>query len=85
LRFPEFKTVGDARIQISLNDAERRTDPVVFGDSTDEAVAQLAADLLMSSPSGAETRMKDHPSKTVYALNRERLEIEHCGFRGGAI
>jgi hypothetical protein len=84
-RFAEFKTISDARIQIALSDAEKRTNPDVFGDSTDEAQGQLAADLLCSSPSGAETRMKDEPDKTVYRINRERLETEHCGFRGGPV
>jgi hypothetical protein len=83
-RFLEFKSVSDARIQTALNDAWVRTNPAVFGDTTDEAHAQLAADLLTSSPSGAETRMKDEPSKTVYRINRERLETEACGFYGGA-
>jgi len=85
LRFSEFKTLSDARILAALNDAAERTNPDVFGTSTNEAHGQLAADLLASSPGGAETRMKDEPTKTVYRVNRERLELEHCGFRGGPV
>lgn len=85
LIYPEFRSQSDALVQKALDMAEARTDAGVFGTLTDEAHGALTADILTSRPAGQSAKMKDQPTKTVYANKRLELEALCAGFRGGAI
>jgi hypothetical protein len=48
-RFPEFDSVADARVQLVLDQAERRVGPERFGDLWLDAIGYFTAHLLAKS------------------------------------
>jgi hypothetical protein len=90
-RYPEFAQAnatdaGAAAIEAVLVEAEEQTDPDIFGDKTDAAHGTLTAHILTMNPRGRESKLqKADLKKTVYGLERERLESLVGGFQGGAV
>jgi hypothetical protein len=83
VRFREFDKVLNAKVQAALDDAEKRTDAEVFGDSADQAHGLLAAHLLAANPGGREARLQgplnsDRSFDTVYSAELDRLKNECC-------
>jgi len=85
LAHPEFGNQPDAQVQACLDEAELRTDATVFGSLTNEAHRWLAADLLVSRPTGREARQeKMLGGESIYRVRRLELETICGGFQGGA-
>lgn len=78
VRGPEFVKIAEATIQAALDAAELRTDAAVFDTLTDDAHYWLAAHLAAASPQGREARLSKDSEKTLYLVERERLETI-CG------
>jgi hypothetical protein len=79
-RHAEFALqVDSGKVAAALADATRRTDPEVFGTSTDEAIGWLAAHLLIADPAGRSVREAlGRGAQSTYMNERQRLEQE-CG------
>ena len=78
VRGPEFVKTADTVVQAALDAAEARTDAAVFDTLTNDAHFWLAAHLLAASPQGREARLAKDSEKTLYLVERERLEVL-CG------
>ncbi len=77
---PEFNNPGQTGVAAALAMAERRTSQAVFGDSYDEAVMWLAADILTSGMHGRAARLDKGDGPTIYREKRRELETTYCGF-----
>lgn len=78
IAYPNFaKTVSvpDAVLDPALADAARMTDAATWGALYDKAHGLLTAHILSMGPSGREARFKAIDSRTVYLVERERLEV----------
>lgn len=77
VRYPEFKGVADALIEVKLADAVKRLSPAVFGTRYDEAHGCLTAHLLAGgAPWGAAARLKDGSGGTVYSAALDTMIVE---------
>lgn len=68
IRFPEFDSVDDTRIQLFLDDAEVILNPVFWGDKYDMGQAYLAAHFLVigtNSEAGSTSPSSGVASKSV--------------------
>jgi hypothetical protein len=77
-RHGEFaQQVDSGKVAAALADATRRTDPEVFGTSTDEAIGWLCAHLLIADPGGRAVREAlGRGAQSTYLNERIRLEQE---------
>ena len=77
-----FRGQSEARVQSAIDSATTRTDEDIFEDDTEDAIFYLAAHILVSSPTGADARLKGEGFMSLYLVERQCLEALHAGCLG---
>ena len=73
-RFPHFTAAGQALIETEIAFAAKLVNSTIWGDHTDDAVAQLTAHRIAKNPAGQFSRLVNKDGSTNYLHEFERMQ-----------